>query len=141
MRSRSVRQALLRERIDNRMLVPMRTLPLCLLLCLSTACGGADPPDRTHRQRAVGQARPERTAVKFIERVGAHAHRKKERDKSPEGPRVVDARCGRRTEQDVGQMPRRIRRVEQRHHVPPAAWAQRVKRRASVSGQRTASPT
>jgi len=44
MRSRSVRQALLRERIDNRMLVPMRTLPLCLLLCLSTACGGADPP-------------------------------------------------------------------------------------------------
>ena len=73
---------------------------------------------------------PNGLSVQFVQHVRAHAHRQEERRESRRQPPRVQVRSERGPDRDVGQVPRRVGRMEQRHEVPPPARAQRVERRA-----------
>ena len=78
----------------------------------------------------------------FVERVGGDADRGEECQDSREQPDAVDVRCERRSDDDVGKMPCRVGRVEQRPPVSPATGSGAVVR-GPVLGLRhgTSSPT
>ena len=76
--------------------------------------GSRQPDDGEPHSTAVGDARAERPPVELVERVRGHPHRQEERARSSRAT-TRRARLGgeRRADRDVGQVPQRVRRVEQ----------------------------
>jgi hypothetical protein len=72
-------------------------------------------------ENPIGDLRAQRSPVQFVEGVRTDSHCECERD--DDGAEPFPGHYGREaaTQDDVRQMPRRVRRMEQRHIVPPAA--------------------
>ena len=90
--------------------------------CGETDGGGA--PDRRgceHHQDPVGDRGPQRASVELVERMRADPEREEERGETPEQSLDGKGRCERCADHDIGQMPERVGRVEQRDVVAPAA--------------------
>ena len=89
----------------------------------------ADEPDGGQRpQRAARDGGAQRPAVQLVEAVRGDADREGEgrQRRRPAGRRRGRAR--RRADRDVGEVPGRVRRVQERHVVAPAAGRERVER-------------
>jgi hypothetical protein len=79
--------------------------------------------------------------VELVEAVRGDADGEHERRQRPGQARPIGVLRERRSERDVGQVPRRVRQVEERDAVAEAARPERVERDAlGVTGQR-APPT
>jgi hypothetical protein len=78
---------------------------------------------RHRHQYRGGYAGPERAAVELIERMGGEPHGEEERQERGEQPGQLDAGGQRGADHHVGQVPGRVRRVEQGPPVPPPAGA------------------
>ena len=88
-------------------------------------------------ERGGGEEGGERPAVELVEAVRGDADREQERDQRPGQARAVGVLREAGAERDVGEVPGRVRRVQQRDAVAEAAWPQRVERDApGVTGQR-----
>src|SRR6266542_1713490 len=83
--------------------------------------------------RDQGLQRPSRV---LIERMGRDPHRQEKSDQTGYKPRDRKAGCHRGPDCHVGQVPGRVRWVEQRHIVAPAAWPQRIERRPVIPAHR-----
>ena len=93
--------------------------------------GAGETDDAQRDQRPVGQPRAQRPTVQLVERVRRDADREEERTERRAEPIQVKRRRGGRTERHVGEMPRRVWRMQQRQQVAHgAAAAKRVERRA-----------
>ena len=94
--------------------------------------GSGNRYSRKRDQRSVRDSRLQRPSHPFVERVRADAHREAEGEHRRCGarPREMRRKCS--ADRDVRQVPCRVRRVEQRDVVAPAARSQRVKRRARL---------
>src|SRR5207248_8387554 len=87
------------------------------------ACERAGGEDDEDRRR---DPRPERTAVQLVESVRADAEAEEEGRHRQREPCSLDVRGEGRADDDVAQVPGRVRQVEQRHVVAPAAGSERV---------------
>ena len=89
-----------------------------------------DRDDRQRDEHPGRDARPQRPSVELVERVRADAHREREREHGePERPPGDDGREA-AADDDVREVPGRVRRVQQRDVVAPAAAPERVERGA-----------
>ena len=88
--------------------------------------GRADGDDGETDERPRRDPGAERSPAKLVERVRADPHREREREhrEAQTTPRDAD---GEATAHDhVGEVPRRVGKVEQRHVVAPTPWLERV---------------
>jgi hypothetical protein len=76
------------------------------------------------------QLRSERPPVQLVECVRADADAEEEGPERSKETVEVNGRCRGGAERDVAEMPRRVRRVQQRDGVPPPAGAKRIEGRA-----------
>ena len=90
------------------------------------ATAPASDHDRERDESCGRDARPQRPAVQFVERVRGDPHREEERRDSPHHAVRVEVRREGGAHRDVREVPERVRRVEQRDVVAPAASAERV---------------
>jgi hypothetical protein len=88
-----------------------------------------DGPDGETDEHGGWDPRPEGPAMELVERVRPDAHREREREHGEAEPPPRDARREAAADDDVGEVPRRVREMEERHVVPPAAGSERVERR------------
>ena len=75
-------------------------------------------------------------ALQLVERVRSDADREEERGQRDQEPLDLEVRRQGRSDRDVGEMPERVRRMEQRQVVAPAARLQRVERRPARAHER-----
>ena len=75
-----------------------------------------------------GDAGLQRPAAQLVEGVRADPHRERERERRPAQQRPVHARRERGPDRDVREVPERVRRMEERDVVAPAARTERVER-------------
>ena len=74
--------------------------------------------------------------VQLVERVRSDSDREEERGERDEQPVDLEVRGERGSDRDVREMPQRVRRMEQRQVVAPAARLQRVERRPARAHER-----
>ena len=98
----------------------------------SNRCG--QPHNGDGHERPGGDVCPEGAAVQFVERVRRQPHGEEERQERGHQPRHVDARCKAGADDDVGQMPCRVRGMEQGPPIAPAAGPGGVEGRSSFPG-------
>ena len=100
--------------------------------------GRRDREDRERDENGPGDPGAKRPSVQLVERVRADAHGEQERERRPAEQAPFQLRRERRADRDIGEVPERVRRVEQRHVVAPAAGRERVERgpRAAAHARR-----
>ena len=96
---------------------------------------GSEPDEPSGRNRGA-----QRPAVQLVECVGRDADGEEEREQRPDEAYAVGVRCKRRADDDVREVPRRIRRVKQRPPIAPAPRAPRRTPAAPCSAVRLPSP-
>src|SRR5262249_2812600 len=84
--------------------------------------------DGDHDEDGRRDPRAQRAALELVQRVSGYAEREEEREERPGQPVQVEVGCECRADGDIGEVPERVRRVQQRHVVPPAAALERVER-------------
>ena len=102
--------------------------------------GAADRTDGEGDEHPRRDPRPQRTPGQLVQRVRADAHREEERDEGQTHDAGVEMRGDRGADRDVREMPQRVRRVQQRDVVAPAAALQRVERRPYLLRPHVTSP-
>ena len=93
---------------------------------------GGDGDTRKRREAALGNVCLQRPASELVEGVRSDSHREKEGEQRPPEQARTELRRERGPDHDVGQMPQRVRRMEQRDVVAPTTRPQCVERRARV---------
>jgi len=89
--------------------------------------------DRRRPKRGRGQLRLQRPSAQLVEGMGGDADRKKESEESGGEPPQIERRGEAGADHNVGEVPRRIRRMQDRPHVaPPTAVPRRVIGRRQV---------
>ena len=96
------------------------------------------PPGAT--QRAARDGGAQRPAVQLVQAVRGDAHRQPERGQRRHQPAGVELRGEGRADRDVGQVPGRVRQVQERDVVAPAAGARARRRPAGRSARTAAAP-
>ena len=96
----------------------------------------ASADERRRRGIRVCSGRP----VQLVERVRADADREEERGERGAEPRPGERRRERGADRDIAQVPERVRRVEERDVVAPAARRKRVERRPRLASLTRAVP-
>ena len=98
--------------------------------------GAREPRDGHGDEHGARDSRAERTPVQLVERVRREPHRQEERQQGLPQPSQLHVGGERGTDHDVGEMPQRVRGVQQGPPVPPPAGRHRVEggpRRARVA--------
>ena len=106
---------------------------------MPSAIAPASATSATDPQHAVADARPERPAPQLVQRVRGDAHAQEEPGERQDQVVAGEDDRGHGAERHVRQVPRRVRRVQQRPPVAPAAGRQRVERRALGVSPRSSS--
>ena len=75
-------------------------------------------------------------ALQLVERVRSDADREEERGERDQEPVDLEVRREGGSDRDVREMPQRVRRMQQRQVVAPAARLQRIERRPALAHER-----
>ena len=106
-----------------------------------------DDPDRDRTanreggrggEHSRGDSRLEWASVQLVQRVRADSHREQECEHGQAEQPPAEVRCERSADRNVRQMPERVRRMQQRHVIAPAAGCERVERGARAGARRHA---
>ena len=96
-------------------------------------------PDRDGAQpdeRAVGDPRLQRVPFQLVERVRSDSDREEKRGERDQQPVDLEVRREGGSDHDVREMPQRVRRMQQRQVVAPAARLERIERRPARAHER-----
>jgi len=96
---------------------------------------GCDRRDSERPEDGAWDLRRQRPALEFVERMGADAEREKKRDQRRAEAAWEPYRCERCADDDVAEVPERVRDVEQRYVVTPATRLEGIERGAGLVRQ------
>ena len=95
--------------------------------------GAREPDPGDHLQHCPGDGRLQGPAPELVEGVGRQAHAQEEGERGGAEAAPVEDGGRRRPDRHVRQVPRRVRRMQQRPVVAPSAGGQRVERRPRLA--------